>query len=152
MFFAWAPHPLTFLIVDNLERHVFRKGDHNREREIQAVLQSSDQKNEILTNLLLAWKAKSSRSRGSSSTHWSLAEEFTIKGDLQLILVLHLLLHVVQEAMHDHLISTVGTKLAPSPPPSVMLMWNIFSSYPNYFLKSGSQPFITKVIACNNPF
>lgn len=45
-----------------------------------------------------------------------------MKGDLQLIQVLHLLLHIVQEATCNNLISTVGTKLPPTPPPSVMLI------------------------------
>ena len=92
------------------------------ERKIHAVLQSSDRKNEILGKLLFSQRAKSSGSRGISSTYWSLGEKFTVKGDLQLIQVLHLLLHVVQEATRDNLISTVGTKMAPTPPPSVMLL------------------------------
>ena len=43
--------------------------------------------------------------------------EFTIKGDLQLVQVLHLLLRIVQEATHENLISTVGPQWAPTPPP-----------------------------------
>lgn len=88
---------------------------------MHAVLASPDRKNGIRANLL-ARRAKSSRSRGSSSTYWSLGEEFTIKGDLQLLQVLHLLLHIIQETMSDNLISTVGTKLATCSPPPVMLI------------------------------
>ena len=70
--------------------------------------QSSDRKNEILANLLFAQRAKSSENRGISLTDWRLGVEFTINSDLQLVQVLHLLLHIVQEATHENLISTVA--------------------------------------------
>ena len=77
--------------------------------------------------------------------------EFTIKGDLQLVQVLHLLLHIVQEATHENLISTVEPQRAPTPPHfcNANLEYLLLSSY---FLNSGSQHFITKEIASNDPF
>lgn len=72
-----------------------------------------------------------------------------MKGDLQLIQVLHLLLHIVQEAMQDNLISSVGTKLAT---PFCNANLKYLSSSPSYFLNRGSQHFITEEIASNDPF
>lgn len=97
MFFAWAPTLWRWhsWLLDNWKRHVFRKEDSTWERKIHTALQSSDRKNKIVANLLLAWRTKSHRSRGISSAHWSLGEEFTIKGDFQQIQILQLLLHIV---------------------------------------------------------